>query len=168
MNGFDDNDSSVRNAGDDPALALLLRSAYAAPTDASYWAGLEQRVMMQVGHTQLLQSAYAAPTDASYFHGLEQRVMTRVRDNGPWWAVLPEWRAAGMIAAAAALFLAGATTIRQQQHDAVARERAAIEAEFTVFDNAVEPINMAISPTSTGEQRARSLTPERYLDLIRP
>ena len=168
MNGSNDDDSSVRNAGDDPALALLLRSAYAAPTDASYWVALEQRVMMQVQDTQLLQSAYAAPTDANYWDGLEQRVMTRVRDHSPWWAVLPEWRAAGMIAAAAALFLVGATTIRQQQHDAVARERAAIEAEFTVFDNAVEPVNMAISPTSPGAQRARSSAPEHYLDLIRP
>lgn len=168
MNGFNEHNSSVESAGADPALTAMLRTTYGAPTDASYWAGFEQRVLTQVQDTQLLQSAYAAPTDANYWVSLEQRILSRVRDHRPWWAVLPEWRAAGMIAAAAALFLVGAATIRQQQHDAIARERAAIEAEFTVFDNSVEPVNMAISPTSRSAQRARSAAPERYLDLIRP
>lgn len=168
MNGSNNN-SSVRSAGADPALTALLRDTYAAPADTSYWIGLEQRVMTQVQDTRLLQVAYSAPSDATYWNGLEQRVMARVRDNGQmhWWSVLAEWRAAGMVAAAAAIFLVGATTIRQQQSDAVARERARLEAEFSVFDSAAEPVNMAISPTSPNSGR-RSTAPERYLDLIRP
>lgn len=168
MTGFNEHNSSLESAGADPALTAVLRTTYAAPADASYWADFEQRVATQVRATQLLESAYAAPTDANYWNGLEQRILSRVRDQGPWWTVLPEWRAAGMIAAAAALFLVAASTIRQQQHNAVARERATIEAEFTVFDNTVEPVNMAISPSSPGARRARSAAPERYLDLIRP
>ncbi|MEP6835965.1 MAG: hypothetical protein ABJB74_21425 [Gemmatimonas sp.] len=169
MNGFNDNNnSSVQSAGDDPALTALLRTTYAAPTDASYWTGVEQHVMTQVYDTQVLRSAYAAPTDASYWTGLEQRVMSRVREQAPWWAILPEWRAAGMIAAAAALFLVAASTIREQQNEAIARERAAIEVEFSVFDNTVEPFNMAISSTSPGARHARSAAPERFIDLIRP
>ncbi|MGV3709427.1 MAG: hypothetical protein ACO1Q7_11350 [Gemmatimonas sp.] len=169
MNGFDTNKSTVTGAGDDPALTALLRESYAAPTEPAYWSGFEQRVLAHVQDSQLLVAAYAAPTDASYWTGLEQRVMQRVRDRAQltWWAVLPEWRGLGMIAAAAALFLVGATTIRQQQADAIARERAAMEAELTLFDNTVEPINMAISPTSPNAGR-RSTAPERYLDLIRP
>lgn len=168
MNNFNEHDSVVESAAADPALTAVLRDSYLAPTDASYWAGLEQRVMTQVLDTQLLQSAYAAPAAANYWDSLERRIVARVRDQSPWWAVLPEWRAAGMIAAAAALFLVAATTIRQQQNDALARERAAIETEFTVFDNMVEPVNMAISPSSPGAKRARAAAPERYLDLIRP
>jgi len=167
MNGSNENNSAVQSAGDDPVLTALLRHTYAAPADASYWAGFEQRVMAQVQDTQLLQSAYAAPADATYWSGLEQRVLARVRDQAPWWAVLPEWRAAGMIAAAAALFLVGAATVREQQRDAISRERAAMAAEARVFDASIEPVNLAISPSSRGAN-GRSSTPERYIDLIRP
>ncbi len=169
MNGFNENNSAGDGAGADPALTTLLRATYAAPTDPEHWAGLEQRVMTQVRQTQLLRSAYAAPVDATYWAGLEQRIVARVRESRPWWTVLPEWRAAGMVAAAAALFLVGATAIRQQQNDAVARERAVLEAEFSVFDSTVEPVNIAISPTSPSAKRARtSAAPERFIDLIRP
>ena len=167
MNGSNENNSSVQSAGDDPALTALLRNIYAAPTDASYWPGLEQRVMRQVQDTQVLQSTYAAPTDANYWNSFEQRILTRVREQAPWWAVLPEWRAAGMIAAAAALFLVGATTVREQQRDSISRERAAMAAEARVFDASIEPVNLAISPLARGAN-GRSSTPERYIDLIRP
>jgi len=120
--------------------------------------------------TALLRSTYAAPTDASYWSGLEQRVLLRVRENGPvaWWAVFSEWRAAGMVAAAAAIFLVGATTIREQQENALARERAAMAIEANPFDLSVEPVNIATSPRASSSPRGRSSAPERYLDLIRP
>lgn len=134
MNVDNTNFSAVRSAGDDPALSQLLRSNYAAPSDTQYWAGLEQRIM------------------------------ARIRDSGPvaWWAVLPEWRAAGMIAAAAALFLGGFTAVREQQSNTLARERATMAVEGNPYNTVAEPI-IAISPS-----RARSAAPERYLDLIRP
>lgn len=168
MNGFDDNDFAGQSAGADPALTSLLRTLYTAPIDARYWAGFEQRVVTQVQETQLLQNAYAAPADDQYWAGLEQRVMTRVRDHGAWWTVLPQWRGAGMVAAAAALFLVGATTVREQQREAMARDRAAVEAEFTVFDSTIEPVNMAVSLRSPNGKRTRVVAPERYLDMIRP
>lgn len=170
MNSFNDSDSTVRSAGDDPALTQLLRNTYAAPSDAAYWAGLEQRVVAQVTQTKLLQGAYAAPTDASYWSGLEQRILTRTRDNSQvaWWAVFSEWRAAGMVAAAAAVFLVGVTAVREQQVNARERERAAMQVEANPYDVTVEPINIAITPASSNSQRVRSATPERYLDLIRP
>ena len=140
MNVDQSQNSSMRSAGDDPALTALLRSTYAAPTDAAYWSGLEQRVL------------------------------TRVRESGPvaWWAVLSEWRAAGMVAAAAAVFLVGATAIREQQYKAMERVRAAMAIEANPFDTTVEPVNIAISPASPNSQRVRSSAPEHYLDLIRP
>lgn len=168
MNSFSDSDSSVRGGGDDPALAQLLRATYAAPTDSSYWTGFEQRLVTQIEHTSLLQEAYAAPADPSYWAGLEQRIVSRIRDNGvvAWWTVFSEWRTAGMVAAAAAFFLVGATTIREQQKAEAELERAAMAIEASPYDTNVEPINIAITPPSAKERR--NAAPERYLDLIRP
>lgn len=170
MNGSTDNNSAVRSAGDDPALTRLLRNTYAAPPDAEYWSGLEQRVMAQVSDTHLLQGVYAAPSDPTYWAGLEQRVMSRLRENGPvaWWTVFSEWRAAGMVAAAAVIFVAGATAIHEQQVYKASREEAAAAAAFTVFDSTSDPINIAMPAPSAGGKRARLAAPERYLDLIRP
>lgn len=138
MNVDSTNFSAGRSAAADPALSRLLRSNYAAPSDAQYWAGLEQRII------------------------------ARIRDSGPvaWWAVLPEWRAAGMIAAAAALFFGGFTAVREQQSNTLARERATMAVEGNPYGISAEPV-IAISPTSAGA-RVRFSTPERYLDLIRP
>ena len=170
MNGLDDNNFSVRSAGDDPALTTLLRNTYAAPADAQYWAGLEQRVMAQVGDTQLLQSAYRGPVDDSYWAGLEQRVMLRLRETTPvaWWSVFSEWRQAGLVAAAAVILVAGATAVHEQRVYNASREEAAAAAAFTVFDSTSEPINIAMPAPSASGKRARLAAPERYLDLIRP
>lgn len=51
---------------------------------------------------------------------------------------------------------------------AEARERAAMAVEANPYDTAVEPINIAFSLSSSNSQRARTIAPERYLDLIRP
>jgi hypothetical protein len=170
MNDINNSLITGQRDGDDPALTHMLRNTYAAPTDSAYWAGLEQRVVSHVEQTHLLRSVYAAPADPSYWAGLEQRILTRTRESGAiaWWAVFSEWRAAGMVAAAAAIFLVGATTIREQQMNALERERAAMAIEANPFDTTIEPVNIAISPSSPNSQRGRSTTPERYLDLIRP
>lgn len=170
MNSQDDNNSSVRSVGDDPALTSLLRTVYAAPTESAYWAGLEQRVMAQVSDTALLVSEYAAPSDDSYWAGLEQRVMSRLRENTPvaWWAVFSEWRQAGLVAAAAVILVAGATAVHENQVYKASKEEAAAAAAFTVFDSTSDPINIAMPQTSPNAKRARLAAPERYLDLIRP
>lgn len=170
MNVENTDNSSVQSAGDDPALTALLRNTYAAPADASYWAGFEQRVISQVQDTLLLKGAYAAPADSAYWAGLEQRVMTRLRENGPvaWWAVFAEWRQAGLVAAAAVIFVAGATAVHEQRVYKASREEAAAAAAFTVFDSTSDPINIAMPAASASGKRARLAAPERYLDLIRP
>lgn len=130
------NSSSV--TGDNPAVTSLLRSVYAAPTDSAYWAGLEQRVI------------------------------ARLRENGPiaWWAVFSEWRAAGMVAAAAALFIAGAAIVHEQQVIAETRELAAGAAVYTIFDSTSDGV--AIALTASSGKRSRLDAPERYINLIKP
>lgn len=167
MNSSNENSSTVQSAGADPSLTALLRRTYAAPADPGYWVRLEQRVTTRINAAQLLSAAYSSPTDEGYWNGLESRIMSRVREQNAWWAVLPEWRAAGMVAAAAALFLVGATTVREQQRESTARERAAMAAEARVIDSSIEPVNMAFSLNAPGKG-VRSATPERYIDLIRP
>ncbi len=83
--------------------------------------------------TALLRTAYAAPRDDSYWQGLEQRVWSRLSESpvASWWTVMSEWRTAGAIAATVALLLAGATVVRELSLDQTAREiaaRAAIES----------------------------------------
>jgi len=89
--------------------------------------------------TALLRAAYAAPRDDSYWQGLEQRVMSRLNDSPvvAWWSVLSEWRTAGMVAATLALLLAGATIVREISMDQVRREtvaRAAAESGIPIDD----------------------------------
>lgn len=63
-----------------------------------------------------VRTMHAPPTDERYWDTLETRVMARIaaaRDDGAWWATFERWRAAGLIAAAAALLFAGATLAHQ-------------------------------------------------------
>ncbi|MEP6764498.1 MAG: hypothetical protein ABJB66_09320 [Gemmatimonadaceae bacterium] len=140
MNDQQINTSSSKNSGDDPAVTTLLRHSYSAPTDAAYWATLEQRVM------------------------------TRLRESGPiaWWAVFSEWRSAGMVAAAIALIIAGAAVIREQQQIASMRDVVAGAAISTVFESPSDEITIAVSPKAADSLRARKGLPERYLDVIKP
>jgi anti-sigma-K factor RskA len=140
MNTEPTNNSTSRSAGDHPAVSALLRSAYAAPTDAAYWAGLEQRVL------------------------------ARLRESGPitWWAVFSEWRSAGLVAAAAALLITGAAIVHEQRVIAETRELAAGAALFTVFDSTSEGVGIALRPSSVSAPRGRLDVPERYLEVIRP
>lgn len=80
--------------------------------------------------TALLRAAYAAPRDDSYWQGLEQRVMARLSDSPvvAWWSVLSEWRTAGAIAATLALLLAGATLVREISQEQTRREMVARSA----------------------------------------
>jgi hypothetical protein len=54
--------------------------------------------------TSLLRSAYQAPQDPSYWEGLEARIMSRVTGARPaeWWDVLAQWTRAGLLAAGVA------------------------------------------------------------------
>ncbi len=89
--------------------------------------------------TALLRAAYAAPQDDSYWHGLEQRVMARLSESPvvSWWSVMLEWRTAGAVAATLALLLAGATIVREISLEQSRREtvaRAAAESGIPLDD----------------------------------
>jgi hypothetical protein len=118
-----------RSAGADPELTSLLRAAYTAPDDDSYWQQLEQRVMSRISESPVVA----------------------------WWAVLSEWRTAGMIAATIALLLAGATVLRHgaPENTTDFAARAAVETG-TPMDEATFSFG--------GRRRLPADAPERYLD----
>lgn len=59
-----------------------------------------------------LRAEYAQPTDHSYWAFLERRIMARIGAEGAreWWTYFPSWSRAGLAAAALALFVAGVAT----------------------------------------------------------
>ena len=55
-----------------------------------------------------LRAMHAAPSGEGYWDGLEARIMARVAgDRGSVWPFFTRWAPAGLIAAAAALLMAG-------------------------------------------------------------
>jgi hypothetical protein len=65
-------------------VIVAMRTQYAPPQEASYWSGLESRVMAQVARTPRVS----------------------------WWQVLDRWAHAELVAAAAVLVLVGALVMR--------------------------------------------------------
>jgi hypothetical protein len=67
--------------------------------------------------TRELRSIYAAPSDASWWAGLEQRINARIDAAvaaDEWWTVPDRWLRAGLIAAGFAVIVAGALIMRAQ------------------------------------------------------
>lgn len=97
-----------RSAGEDPVVTSLLRAAYTAPDDDSYWQQLEQRVMTRISESPVVA----------------------------WWSVMSEWRTAGAIAATIALLLAGATVLRHAtpENSTDFAARAAVETGTPIDD----------------------------------
>lgn len=118
--------------------------------------------------TALLRAAYAAPADDTYWESFEQRVMSRIAESAPvaWWAVFSEWRQAGVIAATIALLLAGATMVREQQLAEGARQMAAGAAYYTIFDDFDGDVSVAF--TAPEGETTPDEVPERYLDTFYP
>ena len=118
--------------------------------------------------TSLLRAAYAAPSDDSYWQSLEKRVMARINESAPvaWWGVFSEWREAGVIAATIALLLAGATMVREQQYAESARQLAAGAAYSSIFDDASADVSMALTLPLAESQNLDNA--ELYLDAIYP
>ncbi len=73
-----------------------------------------------------LRSIHAAPGDEGYWDGLEARIMAKVAgDRGSVWPFFARWAPAGLIAAAAALLMAGYALQRVKAEEAsVAYETA--------------------------------------------
>jgi hypothetical protein len=67
--------------------------------------------------TRELRSIYAAPSDASWWDALEQRINARIDAAviaDEWWTVPERWMRAGLIAAGLAVIVAGAMIVRSQ------------------------------------------------------
>ncbi len=128
-----------RSAGDDPDVTALLREHYAAPTDESYWAGLESRIMAR---------------------------LERAEQSGEWWNVFAEWRTAGLIAAGLLLSVTGVSLWQEHRLDTQARQLAAGAAYWTVFDGDPEGINIAFTVKTRGGNSER--TADRYIYTPEP
>lgn len=119
--------------------------------------------------TQAMSELYRAPAEDSYWAGLEGRIMARVRQGeqqGEWWTVFVEWRAAGLVAAALMLTLAGSALYKDYQIDRDLRKLAAGAAAWTVFDSNDDDMAIAFSvPTAEPE---RSGSASRYLFTAEP
>jgi hypothetical protein len=80
--------------------------------------------------TRALRRMYAAPEGEAYWSELEHRVLARVAGApagdgaDSWWLSLSRWATPGLIAAALAMMVAGATLWRARE----TRERTELEA----------------------------------------
>ena len=67
--------------------------------------------------TRELRSMYAAPSDAAWWVGLEQRINARIDAAviaDEWWTVPERWMRVGLVAAGLAVIVAGAVIMRTQ------------------------------------------------------
>jgi hypothetical protein len=64
--------------------------------------------------TRELRSIYAAPSDESWWAGLEQRINARLDSADEWWTVPERWLRVGLVAAGFAVIVAGALIMRGQ------------------------------------------------------
>lgn len=74
-----------------------------------------------------LRGIYASPAGEVYWDGLEARIMGRVADDrGSLWPLVASWAPAGIIAAAAALLMAGLALHRINTEEASVAYEAAV------------------------------------------
>lgn len=89
--------------------------------------------------TNHLRAIVAPPVDASYWDGLEQRIMARIdrgRDEGGWWVLSPRAYQIGLLAAGLTLIVAGSVYLRSQAVEARMAYESVIEtpgADLPVF-----------------------------------
>ena len=70
--------------------------------------------------TRELRTMYAAPTDAAWWAGLEARINARIDAAvaaDEWWTVPDKWLRVGLVAAGFAVIVAGALVMRAQAQD---------------------------------------------------
>ena len=71
--------------------------------------------------TRELRAIYAAPTDGTWWAGLEQRINARIDAAvaaDEWWTVPDRWLRVGLMAAGFAVIVAGAMVLRSQTQQA--------------------------------------------------
>lgn len=103
--------------------------------------------------TAALRAIYQKPTGEAYWAALEGRIMARIEESEAWWSVSDRWLRAGLVAAAAALVLAGAMYFRAQ-----ARINRTLAAEAIVEVEGLESALAQREPISPDEATLRKLT----------
>ncbi len=131
--------SADRSPIEDPELTTVLRALYAAPADDGYWTGLEGRIMAR---------------------------LRRAEEQGEWWGVFAEWRAAGLVAAGLMLTLAGAALWKEYRMESEASQLAAGAAHWTVFDGPTDDMTIAFSVP--GSRARTSGASDRYMFTAEP
>ncbi len=107
--------------------------------------------------TNALREIYAAPAAASYWDGLEQRIVSYVRDRGAavipvnWWSDLATWAGPGL-AAAALLFVAAGLVLSTQKDEDL---RASYEAvtDSLAYDLLPGAVQVVQAPHDGSSQR---------------
>jgi hypothetical protein len=88
--------------------------------------------------TRELRAIYAAPSDASWWAGLEQRIGARIDAAvaaDEWWTVPERWLRVGLVAAGFAVIIAGALIMRAQtQVNRMAYETVVNPATIDIFE----------------------------------
>src|SRR6185437_14184614 len=101
--------------------------------------------------TRALRQIYAAPAEEGYWSTLAQRIMSRIAgavEAESWWSPLADWARVGIVAAAAAVIVAGLALTKSRE----------AEARLGTTRSSKRPVRrLCRSPPSTA--RARSAMP---------
>ena len=71
--------------------------------------------------TRALRQIYAAPAEEGYWSTLAQRIMSHIAgavDAESWWSPLADWARVGIVAAAAAVIVAGLALTKSREAEA--------------------------------------------------
>lgn len=90
--------------------------------------------------TRALRALYAAPRDAAYWEGLEARILAAIAQEGDfWWSPFRAWVRTGLVAAVAALMIAGLALARAHRTEVrLAAENVAFPAQTLAQQIATE------------------------------
>lgn len=112
--------------------------------------------------TRALRGIYAGPASASYWDGLEQRIMSYVRDRREavipvnWWSDLASWAAPGLAAAALLFVAAGLMWSKQRDEELSVSYEAVTDAlPYDVLPGAVQVVQAPHDGSSQREATFR-------------
>jgi hypothetical protein len=92
--------------------------------------------------TRGLRRLYAAPTDDSYWRGLEARILARITTapSIAWWDELDRWMRPALAAAAVILLAAGVAIVRAHQEQEIVTYEAMLAPTALPVETAVRPV----------------------------
>ena len=92
--------------------------------------------------TNALRALYAAPSDETYWDGLESRILAHVAradDMPSWWSELADMARPGLAAAAALIFVAGAALVHSRQAEVSSAYSSVISTSPASLEAASRP-----------------------------